>query len=81
VQQSFAAAAAAMPLPVRHLTHLTYLYAVLFAQKPMHPLAASNQDGIIAQYRKETGDATENKLILTANRLVLAACHDSYKTD
>jgi len=64
VQQSFAAAAAAMPLPVRHLTHLTYLYAVLFAQKPMHPLAASNQDGIIAQYRKETGDATENKLIL-----------------
>jgi len=47
----------------------------------MYPLAASNQDGIIAQYRKETGDATENKLILTANRLVLAACHDSYKTD
>jgi len=30
----------------------------------MYPLAASNQDGIIAQYRKETGDATENKLIL-----------------
>ena len=42
----------------------TYLHVVLFAQKPMYPFAASNQDGIIAQYRKETGDATENKLIL-----------------
>jgi len=46
----------------------------------MYPLAASNQDGIIAQYRKETGDATENKLILQTV-LYLAACHDSYKTD
>jgi hypothetical protein len=43
----------------------------------MHPLAASNQDGIIAQ-REKTGDATENKLIITA---ILAARHDSYKTD
>jgi hypothetical protein len=47
-KESFAVAAAAMPplrLPVTSLTHPP-LY-VLFAQKPMHPLAPSNQDGII----------------------------------